>query len=180
MRRAILDLLRQKPMTQAGLADELGLTGASLNHHMKILRSNKLVTVAKKEVEMHRIMQIFFSSVAYLFVYDLDSLPKNVARYFYPISLERARAVISLLTLNKKGSSSLSSYYIEKTPEVINTISENLSRFLVYTAKSYEKQTVNHADERIIYEIYRKALGSLLKDGKQLYNNGGKPLLRSS
>ena len=180
MRRAILDLLRQKPMTQAGLADELGLTGASLNHHMKILRSNKLVTVAKKEVEMHRIMQIFFSSVAYLFVYDLDSLPKNVARYFYPISLERARAVISLLTLNKKGSSSLSSYYIEKTPEVINTISENLSRFLVYTAKSYEKQTVNHADERIIYEIYRKALDSLLKDSKQLHNTGGKQLLRSS
>ena len=180
MRRAILDLLRQKPMTQAGLADELGLTGASLNHHMKILRSNKLVTVAKKEVEMHRIMQIFFSSVAYLFVYDLDSLPKNVARYFYPISLERARAVISLLTLNKKGSSSLSSYYIEKTPEVVNTISENLSRFLIYTAKSYEKQTVNHADERIIYEIYRKALGSLLKDSKQLHNTGGKQLLRSS
>ncbi|WP_441338329.1 ArsR family transcriptional regulator, partial [Nitrososphaera sp. AFS] len=29
MRRAILDLLRQKPMTQAQLADELGLTGAS-------------------------------------------------------------------------------------------------------------------------------------------------------
>src|SRR5919109_2122622 len=179
MRRAILDLLRQKPMTQAGLADELGLTGASLNHHMKILRSNKLVTVAKKEVEMHRIMQIFFSSVAYLFVYDLDSLPKNVARYFYPISLERARAVISLLTLNKKVSSSLSSsYYIQKTPEVINTISENLSRFLVYTAKSYEKQTVNHSDERIIYEIYRKALGSLLKDSKQLHDTGGKPLLR--
>ena len=29
MRRAILDLLGQKPMTQAQLADELGLTGAS-------------------------------------------------------------------------------------------------------------------------------------------------------
>ena len=70
MRRAILDLLRQKPMTQAGLANELGLTGASLNYHMKILRSKKLVTIAKK-IEMHRIMQIFFSSVAYLFVYDL-------------------------------------------------------------------------------------------------------------
>ena len=41
MRRAILDLLRQKPMTQAGLAKELGLSGASLNFHMKILRSNR-------------------------------------------------------------------------------------------------------------------------------------------
>src|ERR687888_413975 len=118
MRRAILDLLRQKPMTQAGLANELGLTGASLNHHMKILRSNKLVTIFKREIEKHRIMQIFLTSIAYLFVYDLDSLPKNIARYFYPVSLERARAVVSLLTLNKKySSSSLASYHIEQTPE---------------------------------------------------------------
>ena len=178
MRRAILDLLRQKPMTQAGLANELGLTGPSLNYHMKILRSKKLVTIAKKEIEMHRIMQIFFSSVAYLFVYDLDSLPKNIARYFYPVGLERARAVVSLLTLNKKDSL-LSSYHIEQTPEAINGISENLSRFLVNTARSYEKLTVNHADERIIYEIYKKALSSLLNDDKQLHNIRGKQLLRS-
>jgi DNA-binding transcriptional ArsR family regulator len=180
MRRAILDLLRQKPMTQAGLANELGLTGPSLNYHMKILRSKKLVTIVKKEIEMHRIMQIFFSSVAYLFVYDLDSLPKNIARYFYPVSLERARAVVSLLTLNKKDSL-LSSYHIEQTPEAINDMSENLSRFLVKTARSYEKLTVNHANERIIYEIYKKALSSLLNnDDIQLHNIRGKQLLKSS
>lgn len=102
MRRAILDLLRQKPMTQAGLAKELGLKAASFNHHMKILRSNKLVAVSKREVERHRIMQIFLSPVAYLFIYDLESLPKNIARYFYPISLERARAFVSLLLLYYK------------------------------------------------------------------------------
>src|SRR5919199_5637302 len=107
MRRAILDLLRQKPMTQAGLANELGLTGASLNHHMKILRSNRLVTIFKREIERHRIMQIFFSSVGYLFVYDLDSLPKNIARYFYTVSLERARAVVSLLVMYNKEFSGL-------------------------------------------------------------------------
>src|ERR671930_1314971 len=132
MRRAILDLLRQRPMTQAGLANELGLSGASLNHHMKILRSKKLVTIFKKEVERHRIMQIFLSSVAYLFVYDLESLPKNIARYFYPVSLERARSVVSLLLIYNK---ELLGYDIEKTPETINTISENLSRHLVIAAK---------------------------------------------
>ena len=67
MRRAILGLVRQRPMTQAGLANELGLSAASLNYHIKILR---LVVIAKKEVERHRIMQIFFSATAYLFVYD--------------------------------------------------------------------------------------------------------------
>ncbi|MFL6406235.1 MAG: ArsR/SmtB family transcription factor [Nitrososphaeraceae archaeon] len=165
MRRAILDLLRQRPMTQAGLANELGLTGASLNHHMKILRSKKLVTIFKREVERHRIMQIFLSSVAYLFIYDLESLPKNIARYFYPISLERARAVVSLLLLYNK---ELSTYDIEQTPEAINAISENLSRYLVMAAKSYEGKIINHGDERYIYEIYGKAMFTLLKEDKQL------------
>jgi DNA-binding transcriptional ArsR family regulator len=164
MRRAILDLLRQRPMTQAGLANELGLTGASLNHHMKILRSKKLVTVFKREVERHRIMQIFLSSVAYLFVYDLDSLPKNIARYFYPVSLERARAAVSLLLVYNK---ELSPYDIEQTPETINAISENLSRYLVMAAKSYEKQVINHGDERYVYEIYGKAMANLLKESKK-------------
>ncbi|MFL6342308.1 MAG: ArsR/SmtB family transcription factor [Nitrososphaeraceae archaeon] len=165
MRRAILDLLRQRPMTQAGLANELGLTGASLNHHIKILRSKKLVTIFKREVERHRIMQIFLSSVAYLFIYDLESLPKNIARYFYPISLERARAVVSLLLLYNK---ELSTYDIEQTPEAINAISENLSRYLVMAAKSYESKIINHGDERYIYEIYGKAMFTLLKEDKQL------------
>ncbi len=175
MRRAILGLLRQRPMTQAGLANELGLTAASLNYHMNILRSKKLVTIAKKEVERHRIMQIFFSTTAYLFVYDLDSLPKSIARYFYPVSLERARAVVvSLHMLNRKVLSSSSSssssspqssvYTIDQTPESIDAISENLSRFLVKTAKSYEDKVVNHGDESIIYEIYSKALSSFLKE----------------
>jgi DNA-binding transcriptional ArsR family regulator len=165
MRRAILDLLRQKPMTQAGLANELGLTAASLNHHIKILRSNKLVTIFKREVERHRIMQIFFSSVAYLFIYDLDSLPKNVARYFYPVSLERARALVSLLLLYDKKLSL--AYKIKYTPEAINYISENLSRHLVIAAKSYENRIINHGDERYVYEIYGKAVTNLLKEDKK-------------
>jgi DNA-binding transcriptional ArsR family regulator len=164
MRRAILDLLRQKPMTQAGLANELGLTGASLNHHMKILRSNKLVTIFKREVERHRIVQIFLSSVAYLFVYDLDSLPKNIARYFYPVSLERARALVSLLLIYNK---EYPAFNIEQTPEMINTISENLSRHLVMAAKPYEKRVVNHGEEAYVYEMYGKAMTNLLNESKK-------------
>ena len=165
MRRAILDLLRHKPMTQAGLANELGLTGASLNHHMKILRSNRLVTIFKREIERHRIMQIFLSSIAYLFVYDLDSLPKNIARYFYPVSLERARAVVSLLLMYNEDLSS--DYKIEHTAETINRISEKLSRHLIMAAKSYENKTINHDDEHNVYEIYAKAISNLLKEDKK-------------
>jgi DNA-binding transcriptional ArsR family regulator len=157
MRRAILDLLRQKPMTQAQLAQMLGLTSASLNYHIKKLRSKKLVVVAKREVEKHSIMQIFFSSIAYLFVYDLDSFPKNIARYFYPISLERARSVVSLSIIKEKG------YHIERTPEAINVLSEHLARSLVKISKDYEQREVNFGDEEIVYEIYTKAISAVIR-----------------
>ncbi len=54
MRRAILELLRTKPMTQSKLASELGLSTPSLNHHMKVLRSKRLVVIVKREMERHR------------------------------------------------------------------------------------------------------------------------------
>ena len=156
MRRAILDLLRQKPMTQAQLAQELGLTSASLNYHIKKLRSRKLVIVAKKEVEEHNIMQIFFSSIAYLFVYDLDSFPKDIARYFYPITLERARSVVSSCILKERG------YRIKQTPEAINTLSEHLTRQLVKISKNYEKKYVNFGNEETVYEIYMKTINTFI------------------
>ena len=159
MRRAILDLLRQKPMTQAQMADELGLTSASLNYHIKILRSRKLVVVAKREYERHGIKQIFFLAAAYLFVYDLDSLPKSIARYFSPISLERARSAISLLIINNRHS-------IDQTPNLSNSFAEILSRQLVKVAKAYVEKQVNHGQESVIYEIYTKAISELLDMNK--------------
>lgn len=161
MRRAILNLLSQKPMTQAQLADELGLSGASLNYHIKILRSKKLVVVAKREFEMHRLEQIFFLASAYVFVYDLDSFPKHIARYFYPVSLERARAIISLLILNDH-------IHIDQTPYISNSFSELLSRQLVKVAKAYEEKEVDYAHEKIIYQIYTKAIFKVLNKNKDL------------
>ena len=161
MRRAILNLLSQKPMTQAQLADELGLSGASLNYHIKILRSRKLVVVARRETERHRLKQIFFLAAAYLFVYDLDSLPKHIARYFFPVSLERARAIISMLMINDH-------IHIDQTPNMSNSFSELLSRQLVKVAKAYEEKQVEYAEEKIIYEIYTKAISTLLDKKKDL------------
>jgi len=161
MRRAILDLLRQKPMTQAQMADELGLTSASLNYHINILRSKKLVVVAKREYERHRIKQIFFLAAAYLFVYDLDSLPKNIARYFSPISLERARAIISLLLIRNHHPHS------DQIPALSNSFAEILSRQLVRVARAYEEKQIDYAHEKIIYEIYTKAISKLLDENKR-------------
>ena len=161
MRRAILNLLSQNPMTQAQLAGDLGLSGASLNYHMKILRSKKLVVVAKREFERHRLRQIFFLAAAYLFVYDLDSLPKHIARYFFPVSLERARAVISLLMIKHH-------VQIDRSPNISSSFSELLSRQLVKVAKAYEEKEVDYGHEKVMYEIYTKAISKVLDKNKDL------------
>ncbi len=152
MRRTILNLLREKPMTQAQLADELGLSDPSLNYHMKILRKHKLVMITKKAAEEHGIIQKFFSPAAYLFVYDLDSLPKDVARYFHPISIERARSIVSSVMVKDPHCK------LDNAPEVIEQLTEKLSGFLVTVARSYEEKEVPHGNEKIVYDIYRKVV----------------------
>jgi hypothetical protein len=119
--------------------------------------TSELVRLAKREIEEHSIMQIFFSSIAYLFVYDLDSFPKDIARYFYPVSLERARSVISLRMLKERG------FHIENTPEAINALSEQLARLLVKISKNYERKEVDSGNEEIVYEIYTKAITALIR-----------------
>ena len=170
MRRAILDLLRQKPMTQTQLANELGLSPPSLSYHIKLLKSINLVVIAKKQVESHGITQIFYSSVAYFFVYDLDSLPRDIGRYFYPLSLERARAVVSVLLLKNK------SFKIEQTPDGINRVSRELSRIITNVARPFTARDVLQGRETVAFEIYLKSVQLLLRNVK---SNKKFPLMTS-
>ncbi|AIF82417.1 Helix-turn-helix domain [Candidatus Nitrososphaera evergladensis SR1] len=152
MRRAILELLRTKPMTQAKLASELGLATPSLNHHMKVLRSKKLVIMVKRETEKHGAIQKFFAPAAYLFVYDLDALPKNIARYFYPVSLERTRGIVSTILFKDSHAP------VPSTQEAMNALSEKISQALVLAAKEYPKQDLNSGLEEAVYKIYADAI----------------------
>ena len=158
MRRAILDLLRKMPMTQAKLAAELGLSGPSLNYHVKLLRSKKLIMVVKRESEKHGIMQKFFGPTAYFFVYDLDLLPKNIGRYFYPVSLERARGIASTMILCSKRN-----FKLESDTDAINRLAEKISRSLVHVSKFYTNTDVDQGSERIVYKIYAEAIDIAVK-----------------
>jgi DNA-binding transcriptional ArsR family regulator len=165
MRRAILELLRQKPMTQAQLANELGLSAPSLNFHIKKLRSKKLVIIVKREVEKHRIMQIFFASIAYLFVYDLEALPKDIGRYFFPVSLERARSVMSAFYVSKGRNDRIDNYSCEE----VNKIAESLSSLLVKTAKYYQNKEVEYGEEKVVNFIYKRCINNAISQKKILF-----------
>lgn len=48
VRRKILDLLKIKPLSVGDILSELNVTGATLSHHLKILKLAGLVTSARQ------------------------------------------------------------------------------------------------------------------------------------
>ncbi|MDE1853334.1 MAG: helix-turn-helix domain-containing protein [Thaumarchaeota archaeon] len=154
MRRAILNLLRQKSMSQSELAEGLGLTDGTVNYHLRLLRAMGFLRVARKELEEHGIMQKFYAPTAYLYIPDVESLPKEVARYYYPVNIERIRGVLSgggeeaakLRQLNKD----------------VDELGEEMARELVKVARGYAKREVSQGEgEDLVNEIYTKALAKL-------------------
>ena len=57
---------------------------------------------------------------------------------------------------------------MDQTPNISNSFSVHLSRQLVKVAEAYEEKGVDYAHEKIIYEIYTKAISKLLDKNKDL------------
>lgn len=155
IRRTILMVLRDRPMTQTQLAEEIGLSKAALNHHLKILKQHRLVSIVKREEESHGIVQKFFAANSYLLLYDFNALPKDIASHFYPVGLERARGIISMLSLNNQS--------VIHDQKLTRFITKNLSAYLVEAAAPYVDREIDYGDEVITYEIYMRAVKALLK-----------------
>jgi DNA-binding transcriptional ArsR family regulator len=153
MRRAILNILRRGQLTQAELADNLGLTNATVSHHLSLLKRIGFLSVAKEEVESHGIVKKFYTPSAYLYVLDVDRLPREVARYYYPINIERARGILSAL-------SSASAAHLAGGD--VDALGEVFTRTLVKVARKYTGVTTEEAEgEKLVQKLYRETLDRL-------------------
>jgi predicted transcriptional regulator len=153
MRRAILNILRRSPLTQAELAESLGLTNATVSHHLSLLKRIGFLSVAREEVESHGIVKKFYTPSAYLYVLDVDRLPREVARYYYPINIERARGILSALP--SAGAAHLRG-------KDVDALGEEFTRMLVKAAHKYAKVTTEEAEgEGLVQKMYREALDKI-------------------
>lgn len=153
MRRAILNIMRRGPLTQAELAEVLGLTNATVSHHLSLLKRIGLVSVAKEEVERHGILKKFYTPSAYLYVLDVDRLPRDVARYYYPINIERARGILSAL-------SSTGAAHLGRNE--VDALGEEFTRTLAKVARNYARVTVDGVGgEELVQKMYRETLHNL-------------------
>jgi DNA-binding transcriptional ArsR family regulator len=98
MRRTILSMLANCPMTESRLARTLGLTESAIGYHLKTLEAIGFVRVVKREPEPHGIIQKFYASSAIVFIIDTNHMPQSISRYFFPIDIERMRGGLSILS----------------------------------------------------------------------------------
>ena len=151
MRRTILNLLADRSLTESQLSELLGLTDASVGHHLRILLRAKLIKIEKREEEAHGIMQNFYRSVALCIVVDTGKMPKLVAKYFFPINIERMRGA---LAATKKGTRGLAL----RDTKRLEVIAENLAiQIAGEAAKLGVKKTFSDRETTTL-EIYRRAL----------------------
>jgi DNA-binding transcriptional ArsR family regulator len=157
MRRAILNILREKSMNETQLAKRLGLTDATINYHLVILKRAKLLIIARKEVEGHGIVQKFYLPSSYVYLPDVEKLPRGVARYYFPINIERVRGALSAFT--DKG------WNIgEVTGSKVDELGEELAKILVNVSRDYVDEDVEPGSgEPRVNEIYSKAFTKLFR-----------------
>jgi DNA-binding transcriptional ArsR family regulator len=160
MRREIVRLLSLRPMTESELAEKLGLSDPSVNHHLKIISGAQLIRLARKEVEQHGIVQKFYETTASIFLVDGRSMPLEIERYFMPVRLERALGVIATLSLAMKEP-------LRVSTEEVEDFAKALDSAIIETAHNYPRQK-NEEREDIIRKIYRDALMRLRRSTERL------------
>lgn len=172
MRRTILNLLSDKEYTQSQLADLLGLTDASVGHHLSILEEVKLIKIVRREEEVHGIMQKFYRSVALCIVVDSAQMSKSVSKYFYPINVERIRGVAAALQL--LDTNETLPVYRSILDEIhesgsLDELAELFAALIAIEAKKIAFKRTHLDRESISKKIYSSALKGLIRShGKVL------------
>jgi DNA-binding transcriptional ArsR family regulator len=155
MRRELVRLLAEHPMTENELAILLGLSNPSVGHHLKILARSGFVRIARKEAEEHGILQKFYEANALVYLINGQKMPLEIERYFMPISLERARGITVALSFATQESVDLSPKELEEFAKILNST-------IMYVSSSHARRW-NRNREEVINAIYRDALTYLLK-----------------
>lgn len=154
MRREMLRLLAERPMTEKQLAQVLGLSDPSVAHHLKILKQAGFVRIARKEVEEHGIVQKFYETNALAYFIDERRVPLEIERYFMPVSSERARGILAGLNI-------VTDRAVRISAEELEAFAKALNSAIVRVASRYSKP-LKQSREEVIGLVYRDALSHLL------------------
>ena len=159
MRRTILNLLADNAYTQSQMADIVGLTDASVGHHLGILAEANLIRIVRREEGAHGIMQNFYRSVALCIVVDTEHMSKSVSKYFFPIHIERIRGAMAALSLGKNNRSNS----LKVGSHDLESIAEKLAVSIAREARKIAAKRVSSDRETVTITVYRRALKETMR-----------------
>jgi DNA-binding transcriptional ArsR family regulator len=148
----MLRLLSKQALTQKQLSDILGISPPSVDHHLKGLTRGQMISVVRKEVGSHGIMQKWYMSNAEAFVVDREHLPNDIRRYFMPMDIERTRGVTAALSL-------LKGTVIPSTAQM-ETLTRRMCTAICRVAQNY-KGRLEDDPEKTTHALYVEALKQL-------------------
>lgn len=93
MRREMLRLLSRKPLTETELSNTICISPPTVHHHLKAVMRGDLISMVRKEVGAHGIVQKRYASNAQAYIVDRDNLRNSVRRCFMPMGIERSREI---------------------------------------------------------------------------------------
>lgn len=130
----ILQLLWEHSMTEAQLADELGITRSAVGYHLKKLLQANLIYVSRREEEKHGIMQKYYRPIAAFITANHVTTPKEVRRYFIQRHIDFLRGVFTALTLRDT--------VVEVTPLTLERLAEEFAEQVLKASEPYVSQTL--------------------------------------
>lgn len=156
MRRTILNHLADEAYTQRQIAHTVGLTDASIGHHLKILTNAKLVRIVRRAKAVHGIIQSFYRSIALCIVVDTKPMSESASKYFFPVNIEWIRGAIACLMETKKRIQAINTATIE-------IMAERLVLAIATKAQRMGSKKVETDRESVTIASYKKALERTLK-----------------
>lgn len=156
IRREILQLLSEHPMTQTELSKTLKLTKSAIGYHLKKLMQANLIYIKRVEVESHGIQQKFYSPIANFIIAPYDRTPDNIKRYFIQMQIEHVIGILAALQYVK-------AHFFDVNSEIIEKLAIMLWKQLEQTCKKYQGNNVIETAEDFKVMIYTDALNRLTK-----------------
>ncbi len=154
-RAEILQLLCERPMTEAQLSEELGLTRAAVGYHLNLLLKAELIYLERVEPEEHGILQKFYSPIAAFFIVDYNRIPHDAKRYFLQMQIMYLRGIFIAFQLNHR--------FFGVSPETLEKLATTMLRQLEETGRKYTKRTPVEDAETLKVRIYAEVLENLTK-----------------
>jgi DNA-binding transcriptional ArsR family regulator len=162
VRRQILRLISDEPLTQAQLANKMMLTEPSVSYHLQLLTKAGLVRIKHTEVGSHGILQKYYEPTAKLFIEDWGSIPPDLRRYFIHSQMERLRGMLSVFQLvaeERGGSFQVSSSETEELAEAI-------ARRISTVGEKYENAEADVDRETLLIRIYSDTLKNEIRGAR--------------